>query len=327
MDEGRDSHVEQLLKVFPHLQDIKTWVVRNAHVKLDQNYAENVSRFPDTQDKNRRRPRVGQLFRVETCFTFIGNTSVRFQHRFLTVPLSQAKRDFNNRDENAQYAILDEDEEPERIFASAEGVIVFIKWQTNEKGHRFYTPTPGIFQDTSLVVPRTIRFLKETEPEKRPVGQLRPPNAFRVQIHLRKSDEDRLGHVTNSRYVCLIHDVLTFGLRTGYYANGVGSSITGTDLPVSASDLMNTAPPSVAVPAGSNFYKRGTIFEFFVGYERELKVKPEVYVWSWVERDRIQDEFDVVRFEICTPDDMGQEQLISVSRAVIREDFHPRALL
>lgn len=326
-DDARDAHIRQLMSVFPHLKDRKR-VVRYAHVKLDQHYLENFSRFPDSRDKNRTRPRFGQLFRVETRFTFIGKTSVRFHHRFLTVPPSQAKRNFNNRDEDSRYNVLDEDEEPERIFASAEGGIVFIKWQTDEKGHRFFKPTPGIFQDTTLVAPPIVHFLRGSVPENRPIESLRPPNAFRVQIHLRKSDEDELGHVTNSRYVSLLHDVLTFGLRTGYYANGTGSSITATDLSVfpAQSKRLNDAS-DVSVSAGSVFYKRGTIMEFYVGYERELKVKPEVNVWSWVERDRIQDEFDVVRFEICSVDDEGKEQIVSLCRAVVKEDPHPRALL
>ncbi|KAG0239638.1 hypothetical protein B0O80DRAFT_447556 [Mortierella sp. GBAus27b] len=327
VDDARDSHIRQLMSVFPHLED-KRRVVRSAHVKLDQHYPENASRFPDSRDKNRTRPRFGQLIRTETCFTFIGKTSVRFQHRFLTVPRSQAKRDFNNRDEDAKYTVLGEDEEPERLIASAEGVIVFIKWQTDDKGHRFFNSTPGIFQDTTLAVPRTIHFLKDTSPKKRPLGLQRPPNAFRVQINLRKSDEDELGHVTNSRYVSLLHDVLTFGLRTGYYANGTGTSITTGDLPAFPAQLERMHDvPYVPVAAGSKFYKRGTIFEFYVGYERELKVKPEVYVWSWVERDRIQDEFDVVNFEICSVDDNGNEEITTLVRAVVKEDTNPRALL
>ncbi|KAG0358494.1 hypothetical protein BC939DRAFT_444718 [Gamsiella multidivaricata] len=325
VDDARDAHIKQLLNVFPHLKDKKR-VVRYANVKLDQHYSENFSRYPDARDKNRTRPRFGQLFRVETRFTSVGNTSVKFQHRFLTVPLSQAKRDFNNRDEDEQYAALDEDEEPERLFASAEGAIVFIKWQTDEKGHRFFRPTPGVFQNAALAAPPTIQFLKEKAPEKRPAGSLRPENAFRVHIHLRKSDEDELGHVTNSRYVSLIHDVLTYGLRTGYYANGAGLSKTATDLPAIPSHT-NSTGLDVAVPAGSPFYKRGTVYEVYVGYERELKVQPEVYVWSWVERSKIQDEFDVVRFEICAPDNNGQEQVLSLCRAIVKEDPHQRAML
>ncbi|KAK3806698.1 MAG: hypothetical protein J3Q66DRAFT_358244 [Benniella sp.] len=328
VDDARDSHIRQLMRTFPHLQD-KRRVVRNAHVKLDQHYPENFSRFPNPRDKDRTRPWFGQLLRAETRFTFIGKTSLKFQHRFLTVPPSQAKRDFNNREEDAQYAVLGEDEEPERLLASAEGLLVFIKWQTDEKGHRFFKPTPGIFQDHSLVAPRTIHFLKETLPEKRPLGLLRPPNAFRVQIHLRKSDEDELGHVTNSRYVSLLHDVLTFGLRTGYYANGVGASKTMTNLLTypEATPKTDGSYQEVSVPAGSNFYKRGTIFELYVGYEQELKVKPEVYVWSWVERERIHDEFDVVRFEICSTNPDGTQSIVSLCRAVIREDSSQRALL
>ncbi|KAG0213417.1 hypothetical protein BGX28_004473 [Mortierella sp. GBA30] len=326
VDDARDAHIKQLLKVFPGLKD-KNRVVRYANVKLDQHYLENASRYTDKLDKNRTRPRFGQLFRVETRFTAIGNTSVKLQHRFLTVPKSQANRDFNNRDEDDQYAVLDDDEEPERLFASAEGALVFIKWQTDEKGHRFFRPTPGVFQNPVLAAPPTIQFLNENAPERRPEGSLRPQNAFRVQIHLRKSDEDELGHVTNSRYASLIHDVLTFGLRSGYYANGTGASRTAIDLPVIPSEKALISSNDVAVPAGSVYYKRGHVYELYVGYERELKVKPEVYVWSWVESSRILDEFDVMRFEICSTDDHGKEQVVSLSRAIVREDLQQRPSL
>ncbi|KAI1319126.1 hypothetical protein EDD11_004769 [Mortierella claussenii] len=325
VDDARDAHIKQLLNVFPHLKD-KNRVVRYANVKLDQHYPQNRRRIPDPRDSNRTRPRFGQLFRVETRFINIGNTSVKFQHRFLTVPTSQANRDFNNRDEDEQYAELDEDDEPERLLASAEGAIVFIKWQEDDKGHRFFKPTPGVFQNPSLAAPPTIHFLRESAPEKRPAGTARPDNAFRVQIHLRKSDEDELGHVTNSRYVSLIHDVLTFGLRTGYYANGTGVAKTDRDLPAIPSHSQEVVS-DVAVPAGSTFYKRGTVYELYVGYERELKVKPEVYVWSWVEPSQIGDEFDVMRFEICSLDDHGREEVVSLSRAIVKEDSHQRAML
>ncbi|KAF8930454.1 hypothetical protein BGZ58_008245 [Dissophora ornata] len=309
VDDSRDAHIKQLLDVFPHLKD-KNRVVRFANVKLDQHYPENFSRYIDSRDSSRTRPRFGQLYRVETRFTNIGNSSVKFQHRFLTVPASQAKRDFNNRHEDDQYSLLEEGEEPERIFASAEGA----------------TSRQVVFQNPALAAPPVIDFLKETAPERRPAGSVRPQNAFRVQIHLRKSDEDELGHVTNSRYVSLIHDVLTFGLRTGYYANGVGAAKTAADLPVIPSHTLATVE-NVAIPAGSSFYKRGTIFELYVGYERELKVQPGVYVWSWVEPEKIHDEFDVVRFEICSIDEKGQEQVLSLSRAVIKEDTQQRSLL
>ncbi|KAF9570957.1 hypothetical protein EC968_001147 [Mortierella alpina] len=325
VDDARDAHIKQLLKVFPQLKD-KNRVVRYANVKLDQHYLENASRYPDQWDKNRTRPRFGQLYRVETRFTAIGNTSVKLQHRFFTVPKSQAKRDFNNRDEDDQYAVLEDDEEPERLFASAEGALVFIKWQTDEKGHRFFKPTPGVFQNPALAAPSTVQFLDEKAPAARPEGSSRPANAFRVQIHLRKSDEDELGHVTNSRYSALIHDVLTFGLRSGYYANGVGSSRTATDLSAIPSDK-GASETNVAVPAGSVYYKRGHVYELYVGFERELKVKPEVYVWSWVERSRIHGEFDVVRFEICSVDAHGKEQVVSLSRAIVREDKAQRPSL
>ncbi|KAG0272693.1 hypothetical protein BGZ95_011517 [Linnemannia exigua] len=318
VDDARDAHIRQLMTVFPHLEN-KNRVVRYANLKMDQHYPENSSALPDEWGRTRSRPHFGQLFRVETRFTAIGNTSVQFEHRFLTVPNSQAKRDFNDREQDEHYSTLDADDEPERVFASAGGSIVFVKWQTNDKGFRFFKPTPGIFHDKSLAAPATIQFLNSQAPAKRPAGSSRPANAFRVQIHLRKSDEDELGHVTNSRYVSLIHDVLTFGLRTGYYANGSGASKTAVDLPTIASHETDAATAKVAVPAGSAFYKRGDVFELYVGYERELKVKPGVYVWTWVEPERIHDEFDVVRFEVCSTES-GKEEVVSLSRAIIREN-------
>ncbi|KAF9099969.1 hypothetical protein BGX23_008741 [Mortierella sp. AD031] len=325
VDDARDAHIRQLMEVFPHLQN-KNRVVRYANLKMDQHYPENRSQVPDEWGRTRSRPHFGQLFRCETRFMAIGNTSVKFQHRFLTVPKSQANRDFNDRDQDAQYTLLEEDDEPERVFASAEGSIVFVKWQTDDKGFRFFRPTPGIFQDKSLAAPSVIQFLNAQAPETRPAGSQRPANAFRVQIHLRKSDEDELGHVTNSRYVSLIHDVLTFGLRTGYYANGSGSSKTAADLPKIASHETKADTAEIAVRAGSAFYKRGDVFELYVGYERELKVKPGVYVWTWVEPERIDDEFDVVRFEICSTEN-GKEEVVSLSRAIVREDPKQRASL
>ncbi|KAG0373824.1 hypothetical protein BGX24_011192 [Mortierella sp. AD032] len=318
VDDARDAHIRQLMAVFPHLEN-KNRVVRYANLKMDQHYPENSNTLPDEWGRTRSRPHFGQLFRVETRFTAIGNTSIQFEHRFLTVPKSQAKRDFNDREQDERYATLDEDDEPERVFASAGGSIVFVKWQTNDKGFRFFRPTPGIFQDKSLAAPTAIQFLNSQAPAKRPAGSSRPANAFRVQIHLRKSDEDELGHVTNSRYVSLLHDVLTFGLRTGYYANGSGASKTAADLPKIASHETDATTAEVAVPAGSAFYKRGDVFELYVGYERELKVKPGVYVWTWVEPERIHGEYDVVRFEVCSTEN-GREEVVSLSRAIIRED-------
>ncbi|KAF9405880.1 hypothetical protein BGZ94_003338 [Podila epigama] len=321
VDDARDAHIRQLLSVFPQLKD-KHRVVRYANVKLDQHYPENRG------TGNRVRPKFGQHFRVETRFTAIGNTSLKFQHRFITVPQSQAGRNFNNREEDEMYRELQEGDEPERVFASAEGALVFIKWQTDDKGHRFFKPTPGVFQDPSLVTPSFIKFLDASQPLKRPQSSPRPANAFRVQIHLRKSDEDELGHVTNSRYVSLLHDVLTFGLRRGYYSNGTGSCRTSNNLPAICSEnMLEVESSQIAVPAGSAFFKRANIYELYVGYENELKVKPGVFVWSWVEPERIQNEFDVVRFEICATSSQGEEQVVSLSRAIIQEDSSERSLL
>ena len=229
------------------------------------------------------------------------------------------------------YTQLEEGEEPEWVFASAAGGIVCIKWQTDEKGFRFFRPTPGIFSQgnlfQTLAAPSVVNFLRSEAPERRAIGSARPKNAFRVEIHLRKSDEDELGHVTNSKYVSLIHDVLTFGLRTGYYANGSGIQMTQLDLPVDPEHQMVPASTAIAVPAGSAFYKKGKVFEFYTGYERELKVKPEVHVWSWVEPQRIGGEFDVIRFEICATDAQGQEQIVSLCRTIVRDDTRLQASL
>ncbi|KAF8955362.1 hypothetical protein BGZ46_002658 [Entomortierella lignicola] len=310
LDDARGSHIDQLMRTFPHIIN-KERVVRNGNIKLDQ---EN------------KPPRARQLFRVETRFVAMGNTSMRFHHRFLTVPRSQAKRDFNNRDEDHMYTQLKEGDEPERCFATAEGVLVCIKWERDENGHRFFKPSRSLFEDLDLTGPPIVKFYGKTAPTARPSGVNRPQNAFRVQIHLRKSDEDELGHVTNSRYVSLLHDVLTFGLRTGYYSNGAGANKTEIDLPVIPSRSMITSK-DVAVTAGSPFYKKGKVVELYVGYERELKVKPEVYVWSWVEPAKIDGRYDVIRFEICSTSENGQEQVVSLCRAIIKEDTEQRALL
>jgi len=60
--------------------------------------------------------------------------------------------------------------------------------------------------------------------------------------------------------------------------------------------------------------------EVYIGYENELKVTPDVFVWSWVEKDRIQDQLDVIRFEICSGDIyQGSERILSLCRAVVQE--------
>ncbi|KAG0005556.1 hypothetical protein BGZ65_010792 [Modicella reniformis] len=167
--------------------------------------------------------------------------------------------------------------------------------------------------------------LRDQQPERNGTVSPRPENAFRLEIYLRKSDEDELGHVTNSRYVSLIYEVLSYGLSKGYYANGSGSYITSSPLPVYAASVtpVGSAPKDIAVPAGLKFYKDGNILEIFVGYERELKVKPNVYVWSWVERSRIQNQLDVIQFEICSGDVQGGEKVLSPCRIIIKEYERP----
>ncbi|KAF9360653.1 hypothetical protein BGX26_008330 [Mortierella sp. AD094] len=134
-------------------------------------------------------------------------------------------------------------------------------------------------------------------PVARAAGSPRPGNAFKFELHLRKSDEDQLGHVTNSRYGSLVHDVVDYGVLTGYYANSTGPCRTSLPLPRKSSHLTlkpghqnNVIQTSeVAVPVGSQFYKDANVQEVYVGYENELKVKPSgIFAWSWVERDKVQ---------------------------------------
>ena len=94
-------------------------------------------------------------------------------------------------------------------------------------------------------------------------------------------------------------------------------------LSLAAPAFLNAVPPLVTDDA--EIAKKET-FELYVGYENELKVKPGVYVWSWVEPQRIQDQFDVIRFEICATNG-NQEQVVSLSRAIIHEDTSERASL
>ncbi|KAG0260444.1 hypothetical protein BG011_001880 [Mortierella polycephala] len=354
-DDARTSHMVQIITALPHLIP-KSNVVRSMNVKLDQ-YDPNLfpplrKQSPEYQKLNQqqaqyqmsRRPLPpclqlkGRYYRIETHVTNVGRTSMKIQHRFLTVPASQVCRDFNNRAEDASYQQLHEDDEPERLFASAESTLVFIEWQEDENGRQFLRPTQGPLQDNLLVRPPTIPFLCKQGPERRPVLSARPENAFRVGLHLRPSDMDEFGHVTNSRYTSLVCDVLSLGMRLGYYANGSGPFKTAASLPtISPLGLLDPEPvkvmdgseSSIAVPAGSRFYKDANVLELFVGYESELKMKPNVFMWSWVERERTQDQLDVILFEICSEDSKGRERLISVCRAIIREDLghDPKASL
>ncbi|KAF9192578.1 hypothetical protein BGZ50_008409 [Haplosporangium sp. Z 11] len=344
--DARDSHMIQIITALPHLIP-KANVVRNMNVKLDQY---DPSSFPPLRKQSPLYQKLGQqrdqyqmsrrplppclqlkdrYYRIETHVTNVGRTSMKIQHRFLTVPASQVCRDFNNRAEDASYQQLHEDDEPERLFASAECTLVFIEWQEDENGRRFLRPAQGPLQDNFLVRPPTIPFLCKQGPERRPILSTRPENAFRVELHLRASDMDEFEHVTNSRYTSLVCDVLSFGMRFGYYANGSGPFKTTTSLPTfSTQGLLDPGPEkvmdgsasSIAVPAGSRFYKEANVLELFVGYENELKVKSSVFMWSWVERERTQGQLDVILFEICSEDSKGREKLISMCRAIVRED-------
>ncbi|KAG0221821.1 hypothetical protein BGX31_009543 [Mortierella sp. GBA43] len=215
---------------------------------------------------------------------------------------------------------------PERQFASAEGVVIFILWQQDENGHQFFKPHPGPLQDRTLVAPPFVDLLRRQAPSRSDaVGSPRPENAFRLDILLRRSDEDELGHTTNSRVPALIYEALVYGLNNGYYANGSGPCITSSSLPTCVSKTASGSQ-TIAVPAGSKFYKSGNIRELYVGYERELKVKPGVYVWSWVERTRIQGQLDVIQFEVCSEDDQGKEKVLSLCRIIIQEYQRPAQL-
>ncbi|KAG0017371.1 hypothetical protein BGZ81_010778 [Podila clonocystis] len=333
-DHARDSHFRQLKESIPQIPNHES-VVRSMHVKLDHHWPQN---FPQKPDRNpsRTRPRKGQLYRAESRITHIGTKSLKLQHRFFTVPQSQANREFNSRSQDPLYAQLPPGEEPGRLFASAEGAVVFIQWQQDPTtGRRFYRPTSGPYQDSSLVVPSMIDFVGGSGPGRRTADQPRPDNAFRVPFLLRQSDKDELGHVTNSRYASIIHDVFRYGLQQGYYANGTGEARTGRALPVlsagwheSEEKALVGSQLGVAVPAGVRFYKRAKVHELYVGYEDELKVKPGVVVWSWVERERLQGVFDVVQFEICVTDETtGAEKVVSQCRVVFLEDGVQKASL
>ncbi|KAG0207412.1 DNA-binding protein rif1 [Mortierella sp. GBA30] len=289
-DNARDKHLMQLLEALPHLEAISN-VVRHVHVKLCYDNLTSSSQKTHNNGQKVRRPSLpwhllrDQYYRIESNITAMGRTSLKLEHRFWTVPKSQAKRDFNRREQDRTYDKLEEGEEPGKLFAVTEGTLVFIQWHEDEHGRRFLRSTKGPLQekDKFLVVPSTAQFLCERAPERRTKGQHRPDNAFRVVMQLRVSDKDELGHVTNSRYAPLVHDVLTFGLQSGYYANGSGPDKTSSSLPTIASQHLlcfgvpKTVDPEarIAVPAGKEFYKRANVLEFFVAYENELKVKPQ----------------------------------------------------
>ncbi|KAF9193227.1 hypothetical protein BGZ49_003311 [Haplosporangium sp. Z 27] len=262
-----------------------------------------------------------QHFRVVTTVIAVGKTSMRMQHRFLTVPKSQLDRDFNNRDQDAMYQQLKEGDEPERQFACVEDGLVCIKWQTDEKGHRFFKSHPCPIRDLVQVKPPVVQLIRPKGPDRRPAGSPRPANAFKYVVHVRKSDEDQLGHVTNSRYAAILDDIVKYGLSKGYYANGTGPHKTSSPLPRIAEHLdNNTLSSEVAVPAGSQFYKEANVREMYVGYEHELKVKiTGVYAWSWVEKDKVQENLDVVIVEICLQNTDGSEKLISLCRVILGE--------
>ncbi|KAG0347643.1 hypothetical protein BG004_007276 [Podila humilis] len=335
-DHARDSFFRQIQASVPDLPDSLT-VVRSMQVRLDHHWPQNFPVKPDAWNPNRTRPRSGQLYRVETRVMFLGTKSLKLQHRFSTVPASQVKRDFNDRGQDAEYSHLADGEEPERLFASAEGAVVFIQWHEDASGRVFFRPTAGPFNIPGLLQSSILQFASGDGPRRRTDTQPRPDHAFRSPFLLRQSDKDALGHVTNSRYATIVHDVLTWGMQQGYYANGSGESRTEYALPVMSlgphgtneSQLASLGQTSLvaAVPAGARHYKKVKVHEMYVGYEAELKVKPGVVVWSWVEREKLQRQFDVIQFEIYSTDETGVEQVISQCRVLTLEETARKASL
>ncbi|KAF9904354.1 hypothetical protein EC991_002806 [Linnemannia zychae] len=266
-------------------------------------------------------------YRAEAQVVHLGNTSMRFQYRYFTVPRSQISRDFNDRSQDAQYSQLAPEDEPERQFATSIATLTFIEWsQPNENGHRSLKLAPCPFQDRSLIVEQTGNYFRPQGLVKRASESVRPDHAFKVDLPLRPSDIDQLGHVTNSRYALLVHDILSYGLEKGYYANGSGPLKTPSALPIYSGKGSSLTSALTNIPAGAKYYKDAEIHELYVGYENELKVEDTIVVWSWVERERIVDSndearrpMDVVLFEICAVDEQGREKLISLCRTVMRE--------
>ncbi|KAF9153423.1 hypothetical protein BG015_003449 [Linnemannia schmuckeri] len=265
-------------------------------------------------------------YRTETQIVHLGKTSIRLQYRYFTVPRSQIKRDFNDRSQDAQYNQLAPEDEPERQFAISIATLAFVEWgKANEHGHRSIKSAPCPYTDRSLIVEQTAKFHRPNGLAKRAAAGGRPDHAFKVDLPLRPSDIDQLGHVTNSRYALLLHDVLSHGLEKGYYANGSGPLRTpSTPLPIHSGKTLSTLSDAVVnIPTGSQYYKNAYILEFYVGYENELKIEDTIVVWSWVERERIlvdkEQPLDVIVFEFCAVDKQGQERLISLCRTVIRE--------
>ncbi|KAF9903410.1 hypothetical protein BX616_001641 [Lobosporangium transversale] len=281
---------------------------------------------------------INQPYRILTTITAIGKTSLRSQHQFITVPQSQVKRDFNDREQDKMYERLEPGDEPPRQFASVDGGQVFVKFETNEQGQGFFRPDPCPFKPYPVIGPKLAQMILEKGPEE---VKERPKNAFKIKLRLRESDEDELGHVTNSRYAGLLYDVLFYGIQQGYYANGSGpfttpeplvkdATTTTTTTMLTTTTTTNTESRSglrtestnIAVPAGARFYKDANVHEVFVGYQHELKVRDGVYAWSWVEREKIHNGLDVIQIQVCSSND-GSEKIISLWRAIIGETSRP----
>jgi hypothetical protein len=207
-DDARDNHIIRLMEALSIRSQVSN-VVRYMNLKLDlyeptyQQLQRQGQQEVAVQGSglNRRPPWIylgNQYVRSVTRITAMGRTSVQLQHLFLTVPNSQIDRDFNNREEDTKYRHLMPGDVPERQFASAEGVVVFILWQQDENGHQFFKPHPGPIQDRTLVGSPFVHLLRRQAPSRSDaVGSPRPENAFRLDIHLRKSDEDEVHHILN----------------------------------------------------------------------------------------------------------------------------------
>ncbi|KAF9581940.1 hypothetical protein BGW38_000865 [Lunasporangiospora selenospora] len=339
VSDARDAQLFKLINVPQSNSRASTLVTRSVALRLDQNDPENFGRTPEGMSKHRTRPLFMDLFRVECRIIRFGRSSILFENLVWSVPKSQQGRDFNDRSQDALYQELAPGEEPQRLLASATSSLVWVKTIIDKDGHERFQPAEMPFRDESIVSPSVIQLRCPDPLRLSAPGTPRPPNAFRVPLCLRMSDIDQLGHVTNSRYPSFIHDVLTYGLEQGYYANGFGPLKTTKDLPsISIGDegcgnsrtvIGSNDPRSaqIAVRSGAQFYRKAKIHELYVGYEQELKVQDGSSVWSWVEKDRVQGKFDVVRFEICFLNSKGEDEVASISRALIHEHALQKASL
>jgi hypothetical protein len=208
---ARDNIIEKIATELK-IGDINS-VLRSMNVRINQH---DLSVFPPLVNplSGKVQPPWKHLknrhFRVVSRIVHMGNSSIKMQHRLLTVPQSQVHRDFNNREEDAKYQQLQEGDEPERLFASSEDGLVHIKWMEDETGKKHFKSEPCPFR-LAIGEPFS-QFIREKAPALRPKGSARPDNAFRIEIHLRKSDEDQ---VRTPRYLFVLLIIITF-LKVAY---------------------------------------------------------------------------------------------------------------